>query len=79
MYIGLEAIMFHRDNLTMTDHYNLPNLSLSTPGYIQPSFKIPSGMILNQSNPEGIDFCSINLKDAEIFITHFLQATTHSS
>ncbi|XP_065898979.1 adhesion G protein-coupled receptor L3-like [Dysidea avara] len=52
--IGLEAITFHRDNLTMTDHYNLPNLNLSTPGYFQPSFQIPSGVILNQSNPEGM-------------------------
>jgi len=57
MYVlGLEAIIFHRENLTATRHYILPTLNLSIPGYFQPSFEIPSVVILNQSVPEGMDF-----------------------
>ena len=59
--IGLEALIFNHDNLTMTSHYILPTLNLSSPGYFRPSFEIPSIVILNQSNPEGIDFLWYNV------------------
>ncbi|XP_065902446.1 adhesion G protein-coupled receptor L3-like [Dysidea avara] len=58
--IGLEALIFNHDNLTMTSHYILPTLNLSSPGYFRPSFEIPSIVILNQSNPEGTVISSVS-------------------